>query len=271
MLRPPREALPAGTIDTHVHLFAQGVPLASPRSYTPHMLTLSDWRAFAGMAGIARGVVVQPSVYGFDNSVLLAALRAEPERLRGIVVPHPDMSVSDLAEWNTLGVRGIRCNTRNLGGLSFDAIGALARTIAPLDWLLQFLVRAEQLDALASLLPSLGVPAVIDHLGWVDPRDLNSVVRQLRGLLDAGNCYVKISGPYRLGAAPYAAVGALTVALVHSHPHRLIWGTDWPHTELFDTVPDDTALIDAMSDWLSDPSARQQIFVDTPHSLFFAH
>ena len=46
----------------------------APRSYTPQIQTLADWQQLAGTLGIARGVLVQPSVYGFDNSVLLEAL-----------------------------------------------------------------------------------------------------------------------------------------------------------------------------------------------------
>jgi len=85
----PRASLPVGTVDSHVHVFAHGMPLATPRSYTPRILTLDDWLSYARTLGIARGVLVQPSVYGFDNIVLLAALNADPGRLRGIVVIDP--------------------------------------------------------------------------------------------------------------------------------------------------------------------------------------
>lgn len=82
LTRLPRAALPQGTVDTHFHVFRAGAPLNTPRSYTPDIATIADWIEFSGSFGIARGVLVQPSVYGLDNRVLLEALAAYPDRLR---------------------------------------------------------------------------------------------------------------------------------------------------------------------------------------------
>jgi predicted TIM-barrel fold metal-dependent hydrolase len=92
LTRLPKTTLPTGTVDCHFHVFRPGAPLNSPRSYDPRMLTLADWQDYARQVGIGAGVLVQPSVYGFDNSVLLAALAADPEHLRGIVVLPTDTS-----------------------------------------------------------------------------------------------------------------------------------------------------------------------------------
>lgn len=267
--RRPRLALPAGTVDTHFHVVRAGASLAAARSYTPSPATLDEWLGLADSVGIAKGVVVQPSVYGFDNSVLIEALRAGPDRLRGIVVVRPELPRAELEELHHLGVRGVRWNTRNLGGLALDSVRPLADRIAPFGWVLQFLVRPEQLPDLAAMAPSLGLPVIVDHLGFIalgrTTRD--GTVTQLQRLLDAGNCYVKISAPYRLGGDPEDFV-AVARALVRSHPDRLLWGTDWPHTEMYEIVPDDADLIDSIDAWLPEPQ-RQTILVDTPNALFF--
>jgi predicted TIM-barrel fold metal-dependent hydrolase len=233
---------------------------------------LDAWLELARAVGIAKGVVVQPSVYGFDNTVLLHALKAAPDQLRGVVVVPPDVSEPELLRLHRLGVRGVRCNTRNLGGVAFDAIADLAEKIAPHGWALQVQVLPAQLDALATLLPTLAGPLVVDHLGFVDPRDRDLATRRLTALLDAGKSYVKISAPYRLSSADrYEDCGAIVKALVRSHPERLLWGSDWPHTELWKAMPDDAALIETMAAWLGDEAVRRTILVDTPEALFFSH
>lgn len=269
MTRAPRVRLPAGAVDCHVHVFAEGAPLALPRSYTPHVLTIADWRAYAQTAGIAKGVLVQPSVYGFDNSAMLVAIAESPDTLRGIAVVPVDIDAAELRRLHAGGVRGIRCNTRNLGGLSFDAVEALAKKIAPLGWCLQFQVRREQLAPLAALVPSLGVPVVLDHIGFIDPSD-DAARDDVMALLDAGGC-VKISAPYRLSRVPrYEDVGAMARVLLARHPDRLLWGSDWPHTELWADVPEDAELIDTMSDWFAGEDVRHRVFADTPERLFFS-
>jgi predicted TIM-barrel fold metal-dependent hydrolase len=269
LTRLPRRALPAGTVDSHFHVFAEGAPLASPRSYTPQLVTLADWRAFADAAGIARGVLVQPSVYGFDNSVMLAALAADPDRLRGIAVVPETVPEAELLGLHRAGVRGVRCNTRNLGGLAFEAITGLARSIAPLGWMLQVQVRPAQLRALAALAPTLGVPIVLDHLGFVDPLQPAAALRDLGPLLDAG-AYIKLSAPYRLSRAPaYRDVARIATALLQRYPQQFLWGSDWPHTELWDGMPDDADLIDFAGEWLADEATRRAVFVETPQRLFF--
>ena len=258
--------LPAGTIDTHFHVFKPGAPLNTPRSYTPQILTLTDWRR----VGISRGVLVQPSVYGFDNSVLLQALAADPANLRGSVVLPQETMRDELRRLDRLGVRGVRINTRNKGGLPFEAVTDFAAPLAELGWTLQFQVRAEQLPAIAELAPTLGAAVVIDHLGFIPlgTAETDIHVANVQRLLDTGRGWVKLSAPYRLGKDP-VAFAQVAARLVQSHPQRLLWGTDWPHTELWADMPDDADLIEEALGWLATDAVRQAVLVDNPQSLFF--
>lgn len=268
----PRQGLPAGTVDTHFHVFEPGAPLHVPRSYTPQILTLRDWLQFADAVGIARGVLVQPSVYGFDNSVLLRALATAPERLRGVVVVDATISQAELERMDRLGVRGVRINTRNKGGLALSAVEGLAERIALLGWILQFQVHPTQLRDLSALLRRLPTPVVIDHLGFVTVGgpETPSLVHQLRDLLDTGNCYIKLSAPYRLTRdTSFEGMGPIVAALVEAHTDRLLWGSDWPHTELWENVPDDADLIQRMLDWVGGDAAWRQVFATNSSDLFF--
>lgn len=268
--RRPLRPLPPGTVDSHFHAFKHGLPWATPRGYTPPVSTIAEWLAVADQLGIAYGVLVQASVTGFDNSMLLDAITAAPDRLRGIAVVRPDVTAAELKDLHSRGVRGIRCNTRNVGGMSFEDAGGLAKKIAPLGWSIQFQLRAEQLETLADVIPTMpDLPVVIDHFGFTDPSQPD-VAQRLQRLLDTGDTYVKISGAYRLSPVkPFAPVAPIATALVASHPENLIWGSDWPHTELWEHVPDDADILDATETWLGPGSVRELVFSQTPRRLFF--
>jgi predicted TIM-barrel fold metal-dependent hydrolase len=270
-LDPP---LPDNTCDCHFHVFAAGAPLAVPRSYTPQPLTLDDWTNLAAALNVARGVLVQPSVYGRDNAVLLAALAAAPERLRGIVVVEPDIPHDELTRLDRAGVRGIRINTRNLGGLSLADAEGLSRRIAPLGWHLQFQVPPQDHERLLAIVPRLAVPVVVDHFGLVPVDDepaARSGAESLLRLLATGRCFIKLSAAYRLAASAEAAarLAQLAERLVAARPDRMLWGSDWPHTELWDAMPDDADLVHQALSWLGAPTTRQQVLIANPTRLYW--
>jgi predicted TIM-barrel fold metal-dependent hydrolase len=96
---PPREVTrpklppPADACDTHAHVFgpAARFPYAEDRSYTPPDAPLEKYLGMRDAIGFARGVLVQGSAHGRDNSAMLDALvAANPERLVwGGDWPHP--------------------------------------------------------------------------------------------------------------------------------------------------------------------------------------
>jgi predicted TIM-barrel fold metal-dependent hydrolase len=269
LARAPMARLPAGSVDCHFHVFDRGAPLAPTRSYTPQIAGLEDWLRLASAIGVAAGVIVQPSVYGFDNTVLLSALDAAPDRLRGIVVLRPETTERELEALHVRGVRGVRCNTRNLSGLTLTEAANLAARFARLDWILQLQVGPAEFGFLPGLIAQTGVRLVIDHFGFVDPRDRAAALERLQPLLDTGRVYAKLSAAYRL-AGSREEIAALVAALAASHPDRLLWGTDWPHTELWDIVPDDADLVDGALGWFASEAVRHRIFFETPRGLFFS-
>lgn len=245
-------------------------PLAFPRSYTPRIEPLENWLAFAGLFGVARGVLVQPSVYGFDNGVLLAALSSHGDRLRGIAVIAPDTDDAELRRLDRLGVRGIRVNLRNKSGLGFDALACLAPRIRALGWHVQFQIGPEAIATVGELSARYGLAGVIDHLAFMSLVDPGGALDALQRALDTGRVYVKISAPYRLEDAPGHEGYRKTVALLaNRYPARLLWGSDWPHTELFRTMPADSALI-ALSLAALPRETHAPIFVHNAETLYFS-
>jgi 2-pyrone-4,6-dicarboxylate lactonase len=277
--RKPRLALPGGSIDTHVHVFEPGYALSPARGYTPPDSTLADLRHLHATLGIERVVFTQPSVYGTDNSAILngmAALnREKPNRARCVVAIDMDIPDKELALLDKLGVRGVRLNLDNKGGMpiELDQIPELEARIQPLKWHLEFLFPGKDILALMPVFRKLKVPMSIAHFAY-QPATAGIEAPGFRALIDlmkAGNCWMKISGANRVSRGdlpPYDDVKPMAHALIKAAPERIMWGTDWPHPNKYEVNPNDGDLVDAFADWVSDEKMRRKIMVDTPAAFY---
>jgi 2-pyrone-4,6-dicarboxylate lactonase len=89
-------------------------------------------------------------------------------------------------------------------------------------------------------------------------------------LLKLDRCFVKISGADRITkrtAPPFDDVVPFARALVAAAPDRVLWGTDWPHTNM-ERIPDDGDLADLLAKFVPDEATRRRILVDNPKRLY---
>lgn len=276
--RAPHLRLPPGACDCHAHVIgpAQRYPFSAERVYTPPDCLPEDYRRLRAALGIERAVLVQPSVYGTDNRLLLDALAPDPVHLRGVAVVADDVGDGELERLHGAGVRGLRLNLvdrRDAGGaLPHAMIAQLARRIAPLGWHIELLMHVDEHAQGLPRLGDLGVPVVLGHFGYqaVGAAEDHPGFRALLRLLASGAGWVKLSGPYRLTREPlpYAACDALAAALRETAPGRLLWGTDWPHVMLKGRMPNDAELVDLLERWLPDAAVREQVLVRNPALLY---
>ena len=272
---PDARVLPPGTCDTHMHVFGppERYPLVAGRNYTPQPVAFDAYRPVMAALGIDRAVLVQPSVYGTDNAALLDALRRDPSRLRGVVVVAPEVSDTELAALHASGVRGIRVNRRNPGGLSLQDLARLAGRIGAFGWHIQLQAVIGEGFSLAPIVRACPVPVVLDHMGFLPPGLplAGGPFGEVLELVAEGNLWVKLSAPYRLcRRAPdgYGALAPYVAALIAGRSDRLLWASDWPHTELFEAMPDDLdpALLLGLD--RADADTRRRIFIDNPAALY---
>lgn len=284
-------AMPAGACDCHLHVFEPAAfPYALPRTYTPGAAALESLLALEKTLGIERVVLVQPSTYGTDNRCLLSALeRLGTQRGRGIaVIDHASADIAELRRWHAKGVRGVRLNVEVKGGHDLDAVSAtLQRTaelVAPLGWCIQLYIDVAMVIALAEDLARLPCPVILDHFGGLKAKHglHQPGLAVLRGLLQSGNVYVKLSAPYRVSDSgpDFADVAPFATALIQTAPTRLIWGSDWPHTgsagqrtgDLSVIEPfrreDDLRTLALLARWAPDAAVRQAILADNAATLF---
>jgi predicted TIM-barrel fold metal-dependent hydrolase len=214
-------------------------------------------------------MIVQPSVYGPDNTCMLDALRAlGTSSARGIAILD---DAADLQSMHRLGVRGIRYNSVTGERAGSRRLLQTAERIAPLGWHLQLFITPQDLRDSLPLIRELPVDVVIDHFGQIDPADGldGHAFRTLIELLDSGKGWVKLTG-YRCSRqrAPYADLTPFVRALVAIRPDRLIWGSNWPHPIRYHDMPEDGALLDALALWTGDTDALATILVHNPQRLY---
>ena len=152
----PKIPLPAGACDTHAHVFGSAArfPYAADRSYTPPDAPLEKYLAMLDTLGFARGVLVQGSAHGSDNSAMLDALARQPGRVRGVAAAGADVPPAELRRWHALGVRGLRFNhffrggqLHYRGGVPLDDARVLAPVMQELGWHLQLWIDVKDLPA----------------------------------------------------------------------------------------------------------------------------
>ena len=278
VIRSPKLVFPKGAVDCHAHVCgpADLFPYADERIYTPPDATLESYTALLNLLSVDRAVLVQPSVYGTDNSAMLAALKRHPQKFRGVAVIADNTSDRELEELHQAGVRGVRCNIVDVAdksaGLPIAYLTNLAKQIAPLGWHLELLMHVNEYPDLAKVFENFPVDLVFGHFGYTHAKHgVNDPGFQgLLHLMREQKAWVKMTGPYRIcdGDLPYADMRAFNDAVIEANPAQLIWGSDWPHVMVKKQMPHDADLCDLFGAWVSDSALRKSILVDNPCILY---
>jgi predicted TIM-barrel fold metal-dependent hydrolase len=268
-------ATPPAATDCHTHVFESRYPMIPNRGYTPPDSNLADLQAMHSQIGIERVVFTQPSIYGVDNTAILTAMDQIPDRARAVVAIDLSLSDDELAGLDRRGVRGVRLNLDNAGGMPIriEEIPTLAGRIAELGWHIEFLFAGQHFLDLLPILREVRVPISIGHFGYMPAAEGISYppFQALVDLIKEGNTWMKLSGPNRLGVGdlpPWDAVVPLAHALIEANPERMLWATDWPHPNKFGAMPNDADLIEQLIRWAPDAALQTRILVDNPASLY---
>jgi len=260
------------TIDTHAHVFHRGLKLAPGRRYAPdYDAPLALYLEQLDRNGMSNGVLVQPSFLGTDNSYLVESLKTSGGRLRGIAVVDPSVTADELRALDRAGVVGIRLNLvgQPLPDLAAGEWKALLGNVKSMGWQVELQRNASDLALLAPQLLDHGVTVVLDHYALPDPK-LGVADPGFQSVLKLGatrNVWVKISAPYRNGASGESFAKEAYPLLRKAYGlDRLLWGSDWPHTqfEASQAYAKNRQFLDAL---IVDNSERAQVLA-SPHQPF---
>jgi 2-pyrone-4,6-dicarboxylate lactonase len=281
----PTFDLPAGAVDAHCHVFGPGdvFPFAPERKYTPCDASKEQLFALRDHLGVSRNVIVQATCHGADNRAMVDAVRAAEGRARGVATLRPDVTEAELRELDEAGVRGVRFNfvRRLVDAAPTDELATVAARIAPLGWHVVVYFEAADLPDLEDFFGALPTPVVVDHMGRPDvtrSADGPEFRRFLR-FVERNDVWVKVSCPERLTVTgppavdgqhnAYTDVVPFARRVVAEFPDRVLWGTDWPHPNLTDHMPDDGLLVDHVPNIAVTAEQRQKLLVDNPMRLYW--
>jgi len=274
----PQHALPSLACDAHCHVFgpADRFPYAPDRSYTPpdapyeHLVALHDF------LGIARGVIVQASCHGTDNTAMLDAIARGSGRYRGVAIVDDGIDDKGLEALNRGGVRGVRFNfVQHLGGRpDMDVFWRVLDKVADMGWHVVLHLDANDIVELNDeVLARIRVPFVIDHMGRVQAAKglAQEPFRLLLALMrDNPLAWVKVCGAERVsvGKRPFDDAIPFAAALIEAAPDRVLWGTDFPHPNISKDMPNDGGLVDLMFRFCPDETLRKRLLVENPARLY---
>jgi 2-pyrone-4,6-dicarboxylate lactonase len=274
--KKPRIALPPLACDSHFHVFGphSKFPYAANRPFTPTDAPKEDLFRLHEFLGIQRGVFVQSTCHGTDNSVLVDLLAAGKGRYRGAALLDPLVPDAEVERLDDAGVRGVRLNflAGHLGPAKpREDMLRIIDKVAPYGWHIEMHVGGNNVVDLYEFITTIEAPVVIDHIGRIDIAEglHGKAFSVLRRLLDRGNIWVKLSGTDRISKQkyPYADAIAFPRDLAAHAPERVVWGTDWPHPN-HTAVPNDGELVDLIAEIAPDEKKRHLMLVENPAKLF---
>jgi len=289
---PPRLPLPAGACDCHAHMFGpqSAYPCVPSFPYLPSDVLPLDYEEMLQTIGCQRAVLVQHTVYGTDNSCMVAAMKSGKLQYRGVANIDHTTSDKELDALHGAGVRAVRISITR-AELSMSEVSQkvmqIAERIKRFDWHLQFLACVDHFPWVEQVIAQAPIVCVIDHLGLVRASDgiQSPGFSALRRLARLDHVWFKLIGYRGSTQWPlYPDVAPLARSLISAAPDRCVWGTDWPHTNLAhipgyhlsmcdlpsgaDHMPNDGDLADALGEWLPDAETRRRVLVDNPVRLY---
>ncbi len=287
----PRFTLPAGSVDAHCHVFGPGAefPFAPERKYTPCDASKEQLFALRDHLGFDKNVIVQATCHGSDNRALVDALEHSNNKARGVATVKRDVTDAELQAMHAAGVRGTRFNfVKRLADFTpREVLLEIAHRIAPLGWHVVVYFEAHDLpelvDFFTAVADDLATTVVVDHMGRpdvskpVDGPEFELFVKLMR---EHPNVWSKVSCPERLSVTgpkalegeqnAYLDVQPFARRLVQEFSDRVLWGTDWPHPNLKDHMPDDGLLVDFIPHIAPTAELQRKLLVDNPNRLYWS-
>lgn len=266
------------TMDTHAHAFTRNLPQAADARYVvDYDASIDDYIKMLDAQSMTHGVLIQPSFLGTDNSYLLGALGLHPDRLRGVAVVPSSVTRQTLEDMKRQGVVGIRWNLIGKPDPDFNdrAMQLHLKLIADLRLKLEIQAEARRMPQLIPPVLHHGINVIVDHLGRPSQDDgvTDAGFRYLLNSARSRRVWVKLSGWYRLGPGKVGeelAADAARLLCEAFGPQRLLYGSDWPHTQFEKLATPDLARRH-FETWAPSAADRRTILGSTAFDLFIGH
>jgi 2-pyrone-4,6-dicarboxylate lactonase len=275
----PRFVPPPGAIDAHCHVFGPMAefPFSAKAKYLPGDAGPDMLFALRDRLGFERNVIVQASCHGTDNAATLNGIAKSNGKARGVAVVDPAITDKELELLHEGGIRGVRFNflKRLVDNAPKDKFIEIAQRIQQLGWHVVIYFEADILEELKPFLDAIPTLIVVDHMGRPDVTQGpdGPDMKAFRALLDSrDDIWTKVTCPDRLqepNGPPWDLFVDAVRPMVEDYPDRVLWGTDWPHPNMQNAVPDDSALVDIIPRIAPTAALQRRLLVNNPTRLYW--
>jgi len=274
----PRFTPPPGAVDAHCHVFGPMAefPFSARAKYLPEDAGPDMLFALRDHLGFSRNVIVQASCHGTDNAATLNAIAKSNGMARGVAVVDPAITDAELKALHEGGIRGVRFNflKRLVDDAPKDRFLEVAHRIQALGWHVVIYFEADILEEMLPFLAAIPTPIVIDHMGRpsMSQGPDGAEITAFKALMDSrDDIWTKVTCPDRLSAQgdPWDDFVEVVRPIVERYPDRVLWGTDWPHPNMQDDVPDDGHLVDVLPRIAVTPELQRGLLIDNPIRLYW--
>ncbi|MDG1275389.1 MAG: amidohydrolase family protein [Alphaproteobacteria bacterium] len=243
---------------------------------------LLEYKALSQKLSVAGTVLLQPEDQGFDHQFLIKTISELNEvdknqgtsKAFGVATLSLDSTDDELEELKASGIIAAQfIMTAGDEKYEWDEAERLAWRIHDLGWSVDLHMDGSDLHEVEQRLLSWPGYITLRHIGQflrtktLKQRGFKSLTR----LIDRDKIWVKLSAPYqssRRGLIDDPEVMEIAGALIKWAPERMIWGTNWPHLESTEELPNDSDLFRIFCNWIPEISRRKMILNENPSILY---
>ena len=270
----PTITLPAGAVDTQMHVYLDGFPaLDGGPGLPPAPLPTPDmYRETMAWLGLDRVVVTQGNAHQGDNACLLACLDELGDIARGVAVIRGDETDAQMQLLSDAGIVGARIMDLPGGAVGLASLEQVDTRAHAAGWGMAVQFDGTHLPELEQRLLGLKSRWVLDHHAKIFAGATPQHIDVIKRLIDTGRVWFKFAGCYessQLGGPDYADIGEVARQIAAYAPERILWGTNWPHNlaKTTEEYPDDAALLETVLGWLPEGSVHK-VLVENPEEFF---
>jgi len=272
----PHFKAPKNSCDAHCHIFGPHAtfPYSNKATYWPPDAPKAYLKKMHDKLGIERAVLVQASCHGKDNMAMMDAIASSNGSYKGVCMADDSFSDEQFEALDKGGVKGIRFNfVTHLGGApDLAMMQNVIKRIAHLKWHLVIHVNAEDILKYQDLFAKFEVPIVVDHMGRVPTEKgiTQEAYKILLQFMRDENWWVKICGSERISKSGPPFYDAIVYAqgLLEIAEDRILWGTDYPHPNIQEHMPNDADLLDLVPLITKNEKLQKKVLVDNPARLY---
>lgn len=264
--------IPKNSCNSHLHIIDPSYP--NDGKAEAQKGSIKEYKKLAKKYNLDRAIFVQAKTFGFDNSAQLDAVKEFGGlKSRAIIVTEKNYLKDNIKKLNEKGAIGVRFSLWNPKNsvTTINDCYEISEIIKDYGWNIQLHISPQQLIDYKDIILKIKSKIVLDHMARLSSKFYKDTdeFKFVTKLIDKGNTWVKISGPYLNSKEeyPWNDLIKITRNLISYAPERMLWGSDFPHiTEKI--KPKEESIIETIEMWFKNENEKNLALVKNPQEVY---